>query len=263
MLRVAERGGEALDETRLRSEDPRCQKRDSVRTPGNPRCLRGGGVQRARAHLLDDAASEGAELGDECGGTPPARVPVVGDDRSAAPAELPVRVRGESGDELPMVGRDAEEVRRPFVQRDLTRAVRSDDEDGVRVTPGHFAHRDPVHAEGAADDGVGVVDLDQPARLLEHRRELQGLRAGGNELDGPPRDPGGRDSARRVVCDLQPRAALEQGKLGARQLDGVERPEDPDAVDEEPDPEGLLAAAAPASPRRAQPSPPRAMRRPA
>ena len=178
---------------------------DAVGAPESAGDLRAAEVDRrleARCHL----PAEGAELRDEGRFLLPP-IERVGDDCSAAPSQLAVRIAPEPRHVLLVVGVEAIDVRGGVPQGEVLRTPPDRYEDHVRVLAGELAHHELVRVADGADDGVDVIDLDEPTRLLEEDRKLGDFGAPPDELDvsaGNPRvgDATGRRPVRETGAAL-------------------------------------------------------------
>ena len=137
-------------------------------TFGSPRSV---GVVEARCHV----PAEGAELRDEgCFLLPPHER--VGDDCSAAPSQLAVRIAPQPRHVLSLVGVEAIDICGGVPQGELLRTRPDRYEDHLRVLAGKVADHQPVRLADGADDGVDALGLDEPAHLFDEDRVLARLR---------------------------------------------------------------------------------------
>ncbi len=199
------------------------------------------GAEQCVPVAFDHVPAESAELCDEARRALPSRVPVLGDDHRATPAEVAVRVGPESRRRLRACRGVAEVVRRRVAERRLLRPHLRCEERHVRKPSREVAEHDVLAAPDRADDGVDAVDLDQSTRREDDLVGVRELRARRDELDAPP----ARASGDELGSATAP--ALEEWERYSRE-DGVARAdEQARAFEQHTDANGLALGAAPAA----------------
>ena len=167
----------------------------------------------------------------------------VGDDRGAAPSQFAVGITAKPRHVLSFVGVEAIDVRGGVPQGEPLGTRPDRYEDHVRVLARELAEHDRVRLADGADDGVDVLDLDEPTRLFDEDRVLAFLGAPPDQLDVAAGNPGIGDASGRLPV-REAGAAPEQRQLGAGEHLVLVAGEDPATVSEQADPHRRLAARA-------------------
>ena len=194
---------------------------------------------KPRRHL----PAEGAELRDEGCFLVPPDGRRVGDDRGAAPPEFAVRITPKPRHVLSFVGVEAIDVGGGVPQGELLGTRPDRYEDHVRVLARDLAEHDRVRLADGADDGVDVIDLDEPARLFDKDRVLALFGAAPDQLDVAAGNLGIGDASGRLPV-REAGAAPEQRQLGAGEHLVLVAGEDPATVSEQANPYRRVAARA-------------------
>ena len=181
-----------------------------------------------REDTLRHLAADAAELGNEPGRRRPREAVVVRDDRSRPPTELVVGEVAQAGVPHRAVAVEAEEVRRPHLQRRVLRTRRAVDEGLVLVLFRVVRDRDRLVTGERTDHDVGVQLLHEPLGLLDRRVGAVVAATDADELHRMAADRTAGPAGARLVLVLRLRA----GVLGHRRNDpgevliveGAERP---------------------------------------